>query len=330
MATRIPIILDTQEELNTADPQTNRPSGTLVAAPDVHHHYWGPRVGTKAYTHALESSGSAMGYDYITMTGGSATASSYNPQWRDWGTKWTLDLFFKLREYAYAGTTPIGIFEYQINSVSCLRIRILTTVADQGKIEVLVTPTGVVGGTITTTAIDPLAGSVPHVHLTVVRDGESITVYDQGVSIGTGSTSTTRGFTGTGTQTGDLTLAFNPTGTNIYFDGNIYAAVWRVGVFNTLPFENYPPSDCRDMSIRSYLLGADLSYGANAHSYWDLGPYQHHALLSGTSGVQFTTTAGPDNRNYFAPVQGFGTATTRDGKVMTTVIVGGYVYRSYL
>lgn len=326
------LLLDTKAELDTATPISDLPPGTLREAKDLASDAIGPRRGNQSFTRAWESPGTPSLYDRITLggTGTYARARSFEEQFRDLGTKFTVDLWFRLDETAYSGVeTIIGLYRWSTGSGSISVWVRGAGHANPGRIaaEIVTTPTRstfdtavpIAGSTAITTGVD----QDDKQHVRIVRDGGTATLYLNGVSDGTaGSLVSTSGIMGTVGSAANMQIGssvLSPT-TEATFKGVIYGAVLRDGAYSSQPIEAVMPCAPWARNVHHYHLGRSIAFGGADH-YFDAGRFGAHAAFVGSG---YTLNAANDNAAPApAPVQGMRTWTTRTNRTATSVMVGG-------
>lgn len=327
------LYLDPRGDVDTAMPITDRKPGTLVEALDVDCKYWGPRPGSKAFTRIWENPGTASLYDEITFTASPATHGrgvSYEEQFRDLGTKFTLDLWARATSVtAAAGQTAIGLYENTIGTYGFLDVRIAGPAhATPNRVIVRVTTTPTRSSAASTVTLTSSSGitvgsaQTDKAHIRVVRDGVNLTVYINGVSAGTVAT-----LSATDNILGAINSAAVVKIGGVYFQGQVFGAVLRDGAFTSYPIENVMPCSPWARNVHHYYLGRLYSLGGSSHVY-DAGRYGAHARLTDTG---FSTSAANDNTMPApCPVQGMKTWTTRSNRSATSVAAGGVLSTSII
>lgn len=334
--TLAPMVLPVRGALDTAMPVTDRPLGTLVRAIDVSNKWWGPKTGSRAFTRVWEAPGTYAFYDYVTLSGSDTGASAFAREvdFRHLGTKFTVDVIFRLSETAYAsGKDVIGLYKFETGpspgaGVVAIYLR-GPNHADAGKLRVEITTTPSEGtadtlvGFTGATAID--VGSSPEnvYHARLVRDGKTATLYLNGASDGsTSSLSAVNGVLGSSgafVKLGRLNATLGSD--EVTFKGRIYLAALRDGAFDALPIEcavpEYPMAPC----FHHCYLGRSIAMGGAIVHFFDASRFGAHARLDGSS---YTVTSAVDNAAPApAVVQGLRTWTSRGGRTVTAVMCGG-------
>lgn len=331
MSVIVPIRLPVRGQLDTANPVTDRPPGTLVRARDLHARYWGPRAGPKAFTRVWEGPGTASLYDAITVTGATTDAigRSYEDQFRNLGLQFTLDLWLQYPSAAYsAGSDRVGVCEFVIGtSGGSLAVNLFgESHSDHERIEVItattdggVTPDAAVTVTATT-RLSIGSGQTDKAHVRFVRNGASGTLLLNGVSVGsTSALHATHGIGAAAGNAGAMYLHSSGSG-NTTFRGRILAAALRDGAFSSAPVEASLPCAPRARNVHFYYLGRSYALGGADH-YFDAGPFGAHARIIGSN---YTLAASNDNAFPApSPIQGMRSFTTRTGRSATAVVSGG-------
>jgi hypothetical protein len=321
-----PLRLDVRGELDTAMPVGDRAPGTLVAAADVRHDALGPRRGSLAFTRVWEGPGVASLYDAITVDGSGASycqgrGQSYEDAFRDLGTKFTMDLWF--RYDSTTGATNLNILWKHQNGNGEVEVSVRGPAhADHEKIVVLITTTP------TRTTFDPLVSftcstrlsvgtaQTDKCHIRLVRDGANAYLYLNGVLDGstTSLVATSPIFAQQTTASGTWILG------DLGLRGRFFGCVLRDGAFRTEPIEAVMPCGPWNRNVHYYILGRRHALGATEH-YFDAGRFSAHGRLVGTGyGV---TAANDDAAPAPASVQGLATWTTRTNRTATSVMCGG-------
>ena len=329
--TRLPIPLNVRGDLDTANPVTDRAPGSLIAAADVHPRTWGPREGSKKFTGIWEGPGTASLYDGVTFTGAAsqlAEGRSFEEQFGDLGTKFTLDLWFRLEATAYAaGIAKIAVFEF-LENTSASRISVSIwgpSETDHEKLYVAVktsasrttsdTLVAITGGT----RLSVGTAQTDKQHVRLVRDGATMTLFLNGQSDGVStSLSATHGIL---RPVGDKAFWFAgfTQDAGATFKGRWYGAVLRDGAFNANPVEATMPSDPFAKNVHLYALGRNYALGGDAH-LMDLSRFGAHGRVNGSP-----TFASSNDDTFPAParIQGLRSWTDRNNRTVSTVAAGG-------
>jgi len=332
------IDLSTTADLDTASPISDRPAGTLVSAVDVSARWWGPRKGSLAFTRVWEGPGTAALYDEITLLGTNSAhgrATSNNDSYRDLGTQWTLDIWFRLNETAYAAADDvIGLYEFLSGGGHYVSVAIGGgNAADASKVKVSIqttsaraTFTTAVTFTSTNTISAGTAQTDKH-HLRIVRDGADATLYVDGIEDGsTSSLAAAEPHQDTYKRSiiakiGFSTSAFG--GADASLKGIVYAVVLRDGAFNSEPIENRMPCAPWARNVHHYILGRSYGLGSEIHMF-DAGPYAVHPRMIGGEAVDYTiSSANDDAAPVPSPMQAVTTWTTRANRTVTSAMCGG-------
>lgn len=320
--------------LDTANPIADRPLGTLVSAVDVSSRYWGPRVGSRAFTRVWEGPGTAVLYDHITLNGTNncrGYGTSYEDGFRDLGTKFTLDIWLRLEDWAYAtGNDEVGIYNFSPG----INVGLYgdTQGANEQKLKIGIT-TSATRGTPDSTVTFAGSATIPDGtaltdirHIRLVRDGSTATSYVDGVQDGQ-----TTGLVSTAPVTGNfgtaaaLTIGASST-SNISFKGKILCAVLRDGAFSSQPIADFPRAPWA-RNVHHYVISRNIDLGAGQFPhFFDVGRFGVHPRVIYSTGTDYTITSSNFN-DAPAPahVQGFSTWTSRANRTLTTAIVGGVI-----
>lgn len=345
--------LNCRGDLDTAMPVSDRAPGTLVSAVDTHYRYWGPKRGSGAFTQAQEGPGTAALYDQIVTTGvyggthGGDWAQSGNSddQFRDLGTQFTLDIWFRLEDAAFSavGVDGIGLYSFT-NGGGGIALWVYGStdpnherIHFSGAVSVSRGSSDVGVDYISTARVSIGTGQTNKQHVRVVRDGISFYLYINGVLDGSTVVSNTSGSIQKrlviGSYGSSATVQIGaaqqitafPSFPATFAVGTIYGAVLRDGAFRTLPIEARMPSGPWSRGVHHYYLGHNYALGGNDH-YFDAGRFGVHARIPGT---KHTVTSSNDNA---APapcsVQGMRTWTSRTNRTATSVMTGGVLATS--
>lgn len=352
MAERVAVQLPINGELDTANPVTDRPPGTLVEARDVSPRWWGPREGSLAFTRIGEGPGTAMLYNYFDFTqsalpNGSYLKSNFNEDaHRDLGTAFTLDLTFRVTNLTYASSKDcIGLYHFNSDGgdVSLWIGSSAAPDSEAGKIRCAIRTSSARGTPdtavtfVSSSAISTGTTQEENQHVRVVRNGATATMYLNGVSVGsTSSLVATQGIYGDYGTAAAISFGFTNYVTGSYsteypLKGRLYAAVMRDGAYSTAPIEFLPPTSCRARNVHHYFLGRQFSNGTNDHGI-DLSRYGAHPRIAviGSGGGYSIVAANSSAPPAFGMTQGIGTWTTKRGKTVAAVMVGGQLCREYV
>lgn len=326
--------LDCRANLETSMPVSDRDPGVLVEAPDLSGKFIGPRRGDSSFTRCWEGPGTAALYDKITFTTGAstfATGVSYEDQFRDLGTAFTLDLYFRLSAVAYAsGKDEIGLYSFLANSLGKIDVTIMgpnSTDHERIRVRVITTNTRIVADTAVTitgtTRIQYGTDQINKQHVRVVRDGKNLYLYLNGVLDASSSSlvATSPLYATLGTKAtvllGKTSNLADPT---VTLKGNIYGAILRDGAFTSQPIEATMPCAPWAPNVHHYYIGR--AYPTSSLSrVFDASRYGAHATISGSN---YSVVSANDNT---APapaiVQGIKTWTTKTNRTATSVLCGG-------
>lgn len=340
MGKRAYIAIPVTGPLNTADPSTNRPVGTLLQGIDASTKAIGPRRGMEQQTWPGRIPTSVSIYtpgatpDFSFDGSSTYVKGTLAREQADLGNKWTLDLAF----HAFAARTTanaVQIFQWKIDS-SIVAIEVGhygSTHAQANRLYAIVKTTssaGVVGATHTLVGgVVPFAavgsyvsgGAATRVMVRLTRDGTTLRMTD---SIGATDTDTSLtsgyGHAGTTTQSAfwyfgrDTTLGVSTT-----FNGLIHRVMMRdrLSEQSVIPLSMVECPFARSNSIR---FSAGTALMTNVHVA-DHSSFGSHGLVS-TPGTAPTINT---ERHYplAKVVQGFGSFTDRDGIKQSMVLVGG-------
>lgn len=335
MGTPVPLVLPVRGDLDTSMPVTDRPLGGLVRARDLHPRRWGPRDGCQSFARVWQGPGTASLYDTIDLTTGASTygtGASFEDQFRDLGTKWTLDVWFRLTSTAYASTKDkIGLYKFIVNSSGVIELSINgpTHATHPGRLHAYIITNPSAGSADTPVELNGNAvfsvGSTQadkH-HARLVRDGASLAIYVDGVA----DTSTSSLVATSGLVAAPGTAALVGLG-NVYIasditvttKGTIYGAWLRDGAFTSLPIEAQMPCAPHARNVHHAYLGRNISLGGVDH-FFDASRFGAHARISGAG---YTVTASNDDTAPApATIQGLTSWNTRGNRTATAVVCGG-------
>ena len=319
-------------DLDTANPIGNRVLGTLVEAEDLSGRFWGPREGSQAFTRAWEGPGTASLYDQITLQASTDTyglAQTYETQFRDLGTQFTLDLWIRSDGTAYAtGNSLIGIYNFRAGSIGEIFVYLLADGAGANEGKILVT---VVTSETLVKADPPKSITSTNVistgseqdkkhHIRLVRDGTDMELFIDGVSEGTNATLLNSPINAAVDAPSTVSIGYTSVA-DISFQGDIYGAVLRAGAYDSLPIEGVMPHNPWAPNVHHYILGRNIDFGGGDDHYFDAGRFAVHPRIIGSSYT--VTSSNDDTAPAPAIVQGMRTWTTRTNRTATSVMVGG-------
>lgn len=327
---RILIPLDTRARLDSANPPTDRPPGTLVTALDVGSRWWGPRLGGKSFSnpHNMPSGDEPRGQSVTTFDGAGAyvTGAFQSPEQRDLGTRWTLDIVFSADSVNHATFDEAIIFKWttktSATAIDAITVGIRGTSAggSERTIRATITPTSspdVAGTTKTldsTTQLTVGTDEQDRHHIRLVRDARTARLYVNGASEATaGGMSKSNGHVGSA-DVGQWELS---SGAAPNFKGIVYYATLRDGVYGNpergYPMPVFPRADAFRVAIDGMAQGTAT---VPDHSL-----YRAH----GTP-LNVGATSAPDQHPYPTPVQGMASFTDIKGRAWNVVVCGGMVY----
>lgn len=335
MGQRVPLVLAVRGDLDTSAPITDRPLGGLQRALDLHPRRWGPKDGCQSFARVWSGPGTASLYDEFDLNTGASTFGtglSYEDQFRDLGTKFTLDLWFRLTTTAYAaGKDKIGLYKFVVNASGVIEVAIAGPAhATPGRILVYIvtnptrttadTPVSFVGST----AITVGSTQADKHHVRLVRDGANAYLYLNGVIDATETTlvATSQIFSTLGTTAavvglGNLYIGTDP---NVTLNGQIFGAWLRDGAFTSAPIEAVMPCAPHAKNVHHAYLGRDCSTSGTPH-FFDAGRFAAHARVSGIGYAP--NPANDDTAPAPARVQGVTSWNTRSNRTATAVVCGG-------
>lgn len=326
--------LNPRGDLDTAMPVTDRPPGTLTEAKDAHYRYIGPKRGSGAFTRAWEGPGTASLYDGIAFTSGASTFGqglSFDDGFRDVGTKFTLDVWFRLTSTAYASTKDkIGLYKFVANASGVIELAITGPAhATPGLISAYLITNPTRGTTDSpVTLLGSYAFSVGSAqtdkhHVRWVRDGANGYLYMDGQAHGSTSsyvaTSPIQATYGTAASVG-LGNMYIGSDLTVTLKGSIYGAVLRDGAYTTDPIEAVMPCNPMSRNVHHYYLGRNIALGGVDH-FFDASRYGAHARMNG---ADYTVTSSNDNTFPApSPVQAMRTWLTRTNRTVSSAMCGG-------
>ena len=335
------LFIPVRGDLDTADNVGDRPIGTLVEAKDVSSRFWGPRPGSQAFTRVWEGPGTASLYDAIWLGGGShGYHRSYENQFRDLGLKFTIDVWFRLDEIAYASAVDeIGLYDFNVGARGDVSIGIHGGTqggnATKIRVSIVTTPSRTTAAsadvfTSTNTISYGTAQKNKH-HIRLVRDGTTATLYVDGVQEGQ---TTSLANDPINAQQGDAAIvrtgrAFN---SDVDIKGAVFASILRDGAYTSDPIEAVLPCAPWASNVHHYILGRSIDLGGGEYHYFDAGRFAAHGRVldaGGGEGVDYTVTSSNDDTAPApAVVQGISSWTTRTNRTATSVLAGGVLTTS--
>jgi hypothetical protein len=332
--------LDVRGLLDTSYPVSDRPPGTLVEALDLSARHWGPRRGHLAFTRTWEGPGTAALAGLVTFLGTNncrALARSHEDQFRDLGTRFTVDLWARLDDAAHlTGETEAGLWSFSAAGNGYVSVGVHGSLAGASagklRVEVVTTPTrSTSSAPVVLTGATVLSAGTAQTdrhHVRVVRDGARLAVWLDGALDGETTTlAPTEPVQAAYGAFAQVTVgtSFSPT---VSWLGPVFAAWLRDGVHETSPVEALVPCSTWARHVRHAVLGRSLALGSEVH-LWDLSRFAAHPRLVFNSGADFSVAAGQETAPPApALVQGLRTWTTRRNRTATSVMVGGVLATS--
>lgn len=311
--------------LDTANPSTSRPPGSLVEAIETAHLWWGPRPG---FTQQTWPTRSATGY-VLDGTNDYFDLYMRSQQQFNLPTKWTLDVVFRPTEVTHSSDTYVPIFQWYLSGVATIGIYLVaggSLSGDQRKVRALVTPTsspGVAGTSLditggTQVSVGTAVENVHHVRLT--RDGDTLALRVDNVAdaTSTGLVAAQRHEAAVAASTVcHAYLGFASglaLGANHLFKGRIHTAVLRAGVVGTDATKGLRPF------AFSRAAGIRLAYFGNMN-----GGNNDQSLFGNDFTTKPATTEAESNgRPYWLePIQGGAHFVDAFGKPWNAVMTGG-------
>lgn len=334
--TKVPIEIDCRGPLDTANPISNLEPGALIEALELYYNYWGPKVGSLSTTRIWESPGTGAIYSEIVFNSGAstyATGSSYEREFRDLGTKFTLDLWFRLENVAFAASKDeIGLYKF-VTSVGVIEVSVLGPGSldhEKLQVKIITTPSRTTSDTTVTitgsSRISYGTGQNDIQHVRLVRDGASAMLYLNGVADGGSSTALVATSPLLGALNGQALVAlgqsYDSTDLTVTFYGRIYGAVLRDGAFSSQPIEAVMPCAPHARNVHHFYINQNYSLGGANDHFMDLGRFGAHARISGAG---YTIVSGVTSQGapIPCPVQGMRTWTTRTNRTCSSVMAGG-------
>lgn len=340
----ISIPISTVGPLDTTNPPTDRPAGTLIEAINLGSRWWGPRIPNRAdsWYGQFETDGSEqaqfMEYD---GTSSQSIGRTMAEGIKNLGTSWTLDVWCGLKDaaadLAYANAYPkIPVFAWATTPL--IYVWITSPMSASGG-----DPLGTIHVQVKTT---DNAGSVLHTyelqsnvvmpvntggwssnfdkirHIRVVRSGSSLAMYVDGVVADSDTVAADEAHYVAASMPATWLMG-TFTGGSGYFKGIIPCVSLRDGAHTTtfdsgLQPQNPWAKDCR--------LHIGCVYSGRS------GDVLIDASRSRMHGRHFPTTAAANQCVIpsGAPIQGIGNFVNRSGKPVTAVMVGGKLVMGYV
>ncbi len=120
MGQRILVPLNVLAPLDTSNPLSSLPPGTLVTAEDLASRWWGPRLGgaslSQPHDYATAAKLPGPG-DLLAFDGTDSYVSGVfaSPEQRDLNDSWTLDLSFRATSVDHGTFDDATIFRWELN-----------------------------------------------------------------------------------------------------------------------------------------------------------------------------------------------------------------------
>lgn len=332
MSEPTPISVPCNGRLNTADPESALPLGTLVQATDTAHRWIGPRNGRTRGAYAGDKAAIARSVyeldavdDYFLFY--------YNSQQMVLGLEWTLDLVV---EPTGVGSTSGTIFAMgNAATHTDIHVRFLGSgsgPSDERKIRATVqssSSSAASGSAVTVTdstqrtlasAGTPATDPLLIYQIRLVRNGADLSLKVNGTeTTGTGlSTTVGHNFVGDG-----FYLGTHMTNANTYLGGWIYKGMLRSGVFNDLSDAWIDTPHTRSPCVLWATTGGQPQVWAGGSSGFvqELSRFKHYGSAVANPGTD-TLSSWP----FQATINGIGNYTDKHGQQFNLVCANGRLW----
>lgn len=317
--------------LDTANPESNRQTGTLVSAIDCAHTAIGPRPGRSRSATAQGLTGvGRLVYEFDGVD--DYVLFPYNPGQMVLGLEWTLDLLFEPKAVgADSGTlflmgngTHQDIWIYLDGSGGAgtdqrtvvAKARASTSGGGSGNQGMIRDTTQRTLASAGTPAVDPTL----MIHVRFIRSSGETFLYVNGVlTTSGGSVSGTVGHAYVGNG---IYLGSKYADAGDFYGGWVYKAMLRNGVFTNLADGWVDTPHTKVPNVLFYATGGPASLWVGATSpAQELSRYRNYGIVTG-SPPSDTITKSP----FMFPVQGMATYTDRMGRVWNAVVTNGRLF----
>lgn len=335
MGTPVPLPIPVSGPLDTTNPQSSVPEGTLIQATDVAHRWMGPREGHSTWNSVGAVSGAITNLPraiYELDGTDDYWLHPYLAEQMEVGLQWTLDAVIEPKA---VGSTSGTIFSMGDSTHTDIHLRLLGTGSggDERKVRVTVhasTSGGASGSAISVTGTEQLAlasagtplGDFSKLHhIRVTRNGTALSLKVNGTEA-----------TGTGvnpavghTYVGDgFYVGTHSTAANNYLGGWVHKVVLRAGVFTDIRdgwFECVHPKHpsvlfCTPGHVPWHWAGGSTGLVA------ELSRFRNAGVTGGTPSTDNVSLPGP----WAFPMQGISKMTTREGVIYNVVVCAGTLF----
>ena len=333
MAQLVPVVFPVNGPLNTTDPMTNRPPGTLVEATDAALRWLGPRRGMTQKTWVYQANSGTNYPDpevpIFDGNNGHGTCTMRAKRQFNLPTQWTLDTVIRPSGVSHSSDVNLLIFQWDLNGIEAIGLYIKGGGAPsnaQRKLYAVVTPTssaGVGGSAVTLTGTTQISVGTAientH-HVRLVRDGASLVLTCDGVTEASSSSlsASQRHEAGTAVSVAcHAYLAGTSTGGNHLYAGRIYRTLLRTGAATDTT------KGLRDFSFPSSQAVRFAQYGYDSvGSDLEFSPFRNAISWSGMTSSNVSEAA-----PWFQPgVQGGVYHTDVRGQSWNVVVAGGSIF----
>jgi hypothetical protein len=347
----ISVPISTVGPLDTTNPPTDRPAGTLIEAINLGSRWWGPRIPNRADTWFGQRTTSGGGQSrYITFDGSTTyiNAQTSGDSVRDLGTRWTIDAWFGLADVdedlsTVAGSNLLTVFMWNVglsgSTVPAIQINVggpNGPGADERKVICYVRTTSArntVGNTYTikSTSLVPVntSGSWTNefskiTHVRLVRNGSDLRLYVNGVSEATQTVSATEPTEGSIGAAASYSIGYSAVGAGQNFIGIIPNVTLRTEAYlGPVVASQLVPQCPHADDVRISVCGT--YHGLADRTVLDASDNQIHGKMYPALGSVSATWQVPGG----APVQGIGHYVNRSGKHITVAMIGGTLCKVY-
>ncbi len=346
----ISVPISTVGPLDTTNPPTDRPAGTLIEAINLGSRWWGPRIPNRADTWLGQriTTGSRQS-QFLSFNGSTqyVYGVSLNDAKRDLGLRWTVDVWAGLADVdsalsTVAASNKLGVFDWSCG-MSGSPAAILIYVggpngpgADLKKVVCVVKTSsspGVVGNTYTIKSSSTLSVNTSGswvsdfdkiAHIRLVRDKANLYLYINGVLETTQTISATEPHQGTVGSPAGYGVGYASTGAAQSFIGIIPMVMLRTDAYlGPVVATQLVPQIANADDVRLCLALIDTGLARNA--VLDSSDSQMHGTFEPTRATVSATWQVPGG----APIQGIGHYINRNGKHVTAAMIGGTLCKVY-
>lgn len=322
--------------LDTKDPESALPTGTLIDATDLAHRHIGPRPGRSV---AGTVNGLSQPARTMLTFGGVDTyiLYPYLAEQHVMGLGWSIDLVF---EFTGLSSSPMAIYCHGSTANNDILITLLgsgSAAGDQRKVRAIVSAStaSAISTTTTltgTTQLTQSGGASPAVtptvihHVRLVRNAGSLYLYVNGAleASDTSTISSTVGNAGPGSDAGTALGRNSASAANTYFTGWIYKALVRNGIHQDLSDGFLDTCHASDPVVLLYANGGINLFFMTTEAInagQEMSRFRNYGTVNGTEAYDSAANGFPSR-----PIQSIMHYTDRYGRLINLVECNGRIF----